>query len=139
MYKESEATNGTSVRGVFSRAYSAINQALKRQNTEKELRSLTIASMTSNDIVDLKQNSTLEPEAPHNFIDEDILSLQSFVPGTTEEFKSYFNKKKRTYLERMFATDRDVRKGTLYKHLTKEKKEILQEGYITLRIWPGSS
>jgi len=131
MSTESEATNGTSVRGVFSRAYSAINQALKRQNTEKELRSLTIASMTSNDIVDLKQNSTLEPEAPHNFIDEDILSLQSFVPGTTEEFKSYFNKKKRTYLERMFATDRDVRKGTLYKHLTKEKKEILQDGHLT--------
>jgi len=131
MSTESDATNDSVVSGVFRRASSAINESLKRQNTEKELRSITIASMTSNGIADLKQNSTDESEVPHNFIDEDILSLQSFVPGTTEEFKSYFNKKKRTYLERMFATDRDVRKGTLYKHLTKQKKEILQDGHLT--------
>mmetsp|Transcript_9024 Transcript_9024/g.10441 ORF Transcript_9024/g.10441 Transcript_9024/m.10441 type:complete len:481 (-) Transcript_9024:80-1522(-) len=55
-----------------------------------------------------------------------MLSLQSFYPSKKDQLTSDFDKKKRTLFERMFAVDRDVRKGRLIKHLKREKrKEVL--------------
>jgi len=138
------AQSDSSMRGIFTRAYSAINQSNRRENTKQELRNISLASMTSECVVSLEENHTLDDNQKPKVIDEEILSLQSFAPGTTGQFKSYFNKKKRTLLEKMFAIDRDVRKGTLVKHLTRQKKDELLTDFAvspqdSLReVQPGS-
>jgi phospholipid-transporting ATPase len=47
--------------------------------------------------------------------------MESFFPGDKNAVSDY-DKNKRTLLERLFAIDRDVRKGNLRKHFTKEKR-----------------
>ncbi|KAL9181105.1 hypothetical protein ACHAXT_009910 [Thalassiosira profunda] len=54
--------------------------------------------------------------------DEEALSMLSFRPA---QHATNFDKKKRTVLERMFATDKDVRHGKLGKHLKQEYKDAL--------------
>jgi magnesium-transporting ATPase (P-type) len=66
-----------------------------------------------------------ESETP--VVDEDTLSLDSFFPGNREDLQGHFDKRKRTLLERMFAIDREVRKGQLKKHMTRESLEAINE------------
>ena len=56
---------------------------------------------------------------------DDVLSIQSFLPSALSE-NDEFDKKGASILEKMFAIDPDVRKGSLVKHLSKDKrKEVL--------------
>jgi magnesium-transporting ATPase (P-type) len=99
----------SSVPSVFSRARSA-QSAMDLNNghvTQAAMRSISLASTTSND--------------PH-IVDEDTLSLQSFVPGSDGNITSSFNKKKRSIMEKLFAVDPDVRKGRLKRHTFKDKR-----------------
>lgn len=109
---------------VFVRAQSAHNVladiASSGELSQPELRQLSIAHLTAHQasIPDEKRNDPL--------IDEDTLSLESFLPGGTGN-KTDFDRKKRTLLEKMFAVDREVRKGRLKKHMTKESLTALTE------------
>jgi magnesium-transporting ATPase (P-type) len=67
----------------------------------------------------------LSSEAP--LVDEDTLSLNSFFVGD-KHATSDFDKKKRTLLERLFAVDKEVRKGRLLKHVRKDKLAAIAEG-----------
>lgn len=67
-------------------------------------------------------------------IDDDMLSLNSFVPSNDDKSKSDFNR--RSTLERMFSVDRDVRKGRLIKHLKKEKRSKVLSGALNPPIEP---
>jgi magnesium-transporting ATPase (P-type) len=111
---------------VFTRAHSARASldAMSGVLTESLLRSLALASVTADNVA----SKTTTP-----VIDADALSLESFLPGDSKHAQKIFSKKKRTILEKMFAIDRDVRKGHLVKHLTKHKK---QEYYSNFQILP---
>ncbi len=113
---------------VFNRAQSARDNIISLDGglSQSLLRSLTIGSVTA-DKVSGQVNAV---------VDEDTLSLMSFVPGKSNDVDKIFNKKKRTLLERMFAVDRDVRKGNLVKHLTKQKRA---EYYSNFDILPQDS
>ena len=80
------------------------------------LREVSLAQLTA-------QQSGQGGEGP--LVDEDALSMISFVPGNKDDLGGYFDKRKRTLLERTFAIDRDVRKGKLRKHVKPEKLESL--------------
>jgi magnesium-transporting ATPase (P-type) len=99
---------------VFNRAQSAKTLLQKTKSAgglaANDMRSLSIASLTAQE---------MNEEPP--LIDEDALSLNSFFPGD-KDATSNFDRKRRTILERLFAVDRDVRKGKLVKHLKKEKR-----------------
>ena len=80
--------------------------------TRTSLRSLSLASIT------------LEKVKEFNEVDnDDVLSLQSFLPTAEHEHGFEFDKKRRTILEKMFAVDPDVRQGCLVKHLSKDKRK----------------
>ena len=113
---------------VFNRAESARASMDLQEGklSQSVLRSLTLGSFTADSLVN--QNKPV--------VDEDTLSLMSFVPGKSGAPDKIFNKKKRTLLEKLFAVDRDVRKGNLVKHLTKEKKA---EYYSEFDILPQAS
>jgi len=102
---------------VFERASSArsLLRSMKDSGglSQQELRHLSIAHLTS------QQADGDEP-----LVDEDTLSLQSLAIGMTT---LDFDKKKRTVLERLFAIDKEVRKGHLRKHLSVEKIQSIQE------------
>lgn len=104
------------VPGVFGRANSA-RQIIEQQTSQgrfssTELRNVSLAQLTL-------QEASGEMEQP--LIDEDTLSLNSFMP-TAGDATSDFDRKRRTVLERLFAVDRSVRKGRLVKHLKKDKR-----------------
>jgi len=113
---------------VFNRAQSArANIDLQGGHlTQSVLRSITLGSFTADSVLNQKKP----------VVDEDTLSLMSFVPGKSGPPDKIFNKRKRTLLEKLFAVDRDVRKGNLVKHLTKEKKA---EYYSNFDILPQAS
>jgi len=113
---------------VFNRAESARASMDLQEGrlSQSVLRNLTLGSFTADSL--LSQNKPV--------VDEDTLSLMSFVPGKSGPPDKIFNKKKRTLLEKLFAVDRDVRKGNLVKHLTKEKKA---EYYSQFDILPQAS
>jgi len=110
---------------VFVRARSAQevlqDMANAGEMSQPELRNLSIAHLTAH------QASALENRHDQPIVDEDTLSLESFVPGGLGD-KATYDKKKRTLLEKMFAVDRTVRKGRLRKHMTKERLAALKEG-----------
>ena len=54
--------------------------------------------------------------------DEESLSMQSYDVTRVD---TNFDKRKRSILERLFATDKDVRHGRLYKHLKDEVKDAI--------------
>jgi magnesium-transporting ATPase (P-type) len=58
--------------------------------------------------------------------EKDTLSLESFFVGNNGPTND-FDKKKRTLLERMFAIDKEVRKGRLKKHMTASKLATVLE------------
>lgn len=101
---------------VFERAASAKQILDKRRAqgklTEVDKRASRLSQLTVQEMADNQDMPVIE---------DDMLSLQSFMPMDGEA-RSSFNKKKRTILERMFAVDRQVRKGLLVKHLKKEKR-----------------
>lgn len=110
---------------VFTRAQfaKASLNAMAGLLSESMLRTITLASITA-------ENVASKPSVVP-VVDVDTLSLRSFLPGDSSNAKDIFNRKKLTILEKMFAIDRDVRKGQLVKHLTKEKK---QEFYSKFQI-----
>mmetsp|Transcript_12398 Transcript_12398/g.18355 ORF Transcript_12398/g.18355 Transcript_12398/m.18355 type:complete len:1288 (-) Transcript_12398:100-3963(-) len=105
---------------VFERATSAKAAMEDLQSgtsvmSSSKLRQIAIASMTSH------QRSMSLGSLP--IVDEETLSIESFVPGGKKgDISSSFDKKKRTVLEKVFATDRETRHGKLNKHLKAEIK-----------------
>lgn len=118
------ALTSENVPPVFDRAKSArdflqdINQS--SEVFQPEIRQLTMAHLTAH------QANVGESLDLDKLVDEDTLSLQSFVPGATGD-QLDFDKKKRSILERLFAVDRQVRKGHLIKHFTEEKLSMISE------------
>jgi len=110
---------------VFVRAKSARGVLQDMANSgdlaQPELRQLSIAHLTAHQAI----ASERPDEKP--LVEEDMLSLESFVPGGLGD-KAAYDKKKRTLLEKMFAVDKTVRKGRLKKHMTKEKLRAIAEG-----------
>jgi len=110
---------------VFVRAKSASGVLQDMANSGElsvlELRELSIAHLTA--------HQALSSDRPDDkpIVDEDTLSLESFVPGGLGD-KATYDKKKRTLLEKMFAVDKTVRKGRLRKHMTKERLAAIKEG-----------
>ena len=105
---------------VFNRASSAKSLLKSIQGSgrmsQQEMRKLSLAHLTA-------QQVTGEDE---QLVDEDTLSLESFFVGSGGLVPD-FDKKKRTILERMFAIDKEVRKGRLMKHMTASKLEAIVE------------
>jgi magnesium-transporting ATPase (P-type) len=101
---------------VFNRALSAKSLLQTRSSrvslSVKDRRSVKLLQLTTQQV----ENS------PETVMEEDLLSISSFYAATGEA-ASDFDKRRRTVLERLFAVDRDVRKGRLVKHLKKEKRE----------------
>lgn len=87
------------------------------------VRALSLANMAQNS--NMAQNVAEQP-----VIDEDVLSMDT---NRNEVVNKTFNKKKRSMLEKLFAVDRDVRKGRLIKHLTKEKRAELESDFDILK------
>jgi len=85
-----------------------------------QMRSLSLAHLTAHQAEDGSHIL-----GRRSLVDEDTLSLDSFVPELAGIHE--FDKKKRTILERMFAVDRNVRKGMLIKHMTKERREQISK------------
>ena len=106
------------VPSVFNRAESA-RSALKSCNSEagltsSSLRNLRISQLTVQEVADNEGQA---------IFDEDVLSLKS-IGLETSYSKSIFDRKKRTAFERLFAVDRDVRRGRLLKHKRKDEEGI---------------
>jgi magnesium-transporting ATPase (P-type) len=100
---------------VFNRAESA-KSVLNSRNSES---GLTSSSLRNIRISQLTAQEVAENEGQ----DEDLLSLKSICLAASDT-TSHFDRKKRTVLERLFAVDRDVRKGRLLKHVKKDKRDI---------------
>ena len=101
---------------VFNRAESARSilhsRSFEGGLTSSSVRNLRISQLTAQEVAE-----------GETVVDEDILSLKSVCLGTSDT-STNFDHKKRTVLERLFAVDRDVRKGRLLKHVKKDKNEI---------------
>lgn len=109
---------------VFMRAQSANVVLQKRAHagnlSQPEIRNLSLAHLTAHQV------GAAEADEGEAIVDEDTLSLYTFVPGGAGD-KADFDRKKRTILERMFAVDRDVRKGRLKKHMNAECLDAIAE------------
>ena len=92
---------------VFERAKSARVSLKHMSQNHDAVRDLALATVT---------------ESRDVLFDEEALSLQSFRHNVAT---SNFDKRKRTVMERLFAVDRDVRKGKLAKHVKDEYKDAL--------------
>jgi magnesium-transporting ATPase (P-type) len=103
---------------VFNRAESARSilqsRSLEGGLTSSNVRNIRISQLTAQEVAENEGGTVL---------DEDILSLKSVCLATSDS-NTNFDHKKRTVLERLFAVDRDVRKGRLLKHMKKDKNEI---------------
>lgn len=119
---------------VFQRADSA-KQVIKdrrsqRDLSEPEIRDLTMVNLTAHEVA----------SGETRFVDEELLSMKSFLPTDAAELKKDFDSRKRNILERVFAVDKDVRHGRLFKHLTKEKlSSIVEEDTTVERHEPVES
>ena len=104
---------------VFGRAQSA-REMLRKHKSEGRLVSTEIRNISLAHLTAQKSEDQGQP-----LIDEDTLSLNSFLPGGGD-VQNDFDRKRRTVFERLFAVDKSVRKGMLVKHLKREKrKEVL--------------
>jgi magnesium-transporting ATPase (P-type) len=96
--------------------------------------SLNSASIRGLSLMSMKSEDTMAPNAESQpVIDDDIMSLKSELPGKGQGTTQVFNKKKRSILEKLFAVDKDVRKGRLVRHLTKEKKAEFNSSFKILK------
>ena len=113
---------------VFSRATSArslLNNIQATGSTSQlELRQISIAYLTA-------QQSGEGDTSDAQIVDEDTLSLESFVPSAGVGGGSDFDRRKRTLLERAFAIDKEVRKGLLTKHLSRDRLQAISESKVT--------
>jgi hypothetical protein len=113
---------------VFNRAQSARSLLEKRTSlgklTASDKRNIRLSQLTAQELTEQKDKAV---------IDEDMLSLNSFLPGAGEATNE-FDKRRRTVLERLFAVDRDVRKGHLVKHLKKERRVEVLSGTDTFKV-----
>lgn len=113
---------------VFLRAESAnvVLQSMANAGTlsQPEIRELSMAHLTAHQV------GTAQAEEFNQLVDEDTLSLDTFVPGGKGD-KADFDRKKRTLLEHMFAVDRKVRKGQLRKHMNEECRAAIAEARET--------
>jgi magnesium-transporting ATPase (P-type) len=122
LYRRKEGQDPSSnsdddVPSVFQHARSA-RALLDKQRSEgrltvQDVRSLSMTQLTVHE---------MEQDDDQHLFDEDTLSMHSFFPITGDS-TSDFDKRRRTILEKLFAVDRDVRKGRLVKHLKKEKRQ----------------
>ncbi|CAB9516675.1 Phospholipid-transporting ATPase [Seminavis robusta] len=107
---------------VFSRATSARNMlsslSVEGGLSQNERRSLSLAHVTA-------ANASRDDDGP--IVDEDTLSMASFFPDPKAKTRGDFDRRKRTLLERLFAVDRDVRKGKLMKHMNSERLATILE------------
>ena len=110
------ALSSDDVPGVFARSQSA-RALLERKRSEGK----TNVVDDRNQSLHILTAQDAESSNDLALIDEDALSLNSFLPETGDALSDY-DKKRRTVLERLFAVDRDVRKGLLVKHLKSEKR-----------------
>lgn len=112
---------------VFNRATSARSLLNNIQATgslsQLELRQVSIAYLTA-------QQNGEDGTGDARIVDEDTLSLESFVPSAGAGTDTDFDRKKRTLLERAFAIDKEVRKGLLTKHLATDRLQEISEGNI---------
>jgi magnesium-transporting ATPase (P-type) len=120
---------------VFSRAESARHMlsSIKSEGglSQAEKRSLSLAQVTAT-------NRSKEDDVP--LVDEDALSLDSFFPDAKAKTRGDFDRRKRTLLERLFAIDRDVRKGMLMKHMNSQRlATILEEQQNRTQTAPSST
>ena len=96
---------------VFNRSTSAKQVLNSLRNTgdlaQTQLREISLLHLTAQ-----QASEEIKP-----IVDEDTLSLESFSVDKGKAGMIPYDRKKRTILERMFATDRDVRKGRLRKNL----------------------
>ena len=95
---------------VFNRAESA-RSVLRSRSSEgglssSSVRNIRLSQLTAQEIAE---------KGDQTDFDEDMLSIKSIFLATSD-LRSEFDRKKRTILERLFAVDRDVRKGLLLKH-----------------------
>ena len=107
---------------VFQRATSARNMLKDIQGSGRvsqvSLREASLAQLTA-------QQNQGDQEA--FLVDEDTLSMNSFFPGNKEDLGENFDKRRRTLLERLFAIDKQVRKGHLRKHVYPDKLSVHEE------------
>ena len=107
---------------VFGRAASAKGLLSELRSSgrlsQAELRKVSLAHLTA------QQGGGDGDEEP--LVDEDTLSLASFFPGNKDDLAGNFDKSRRSLLERMFAIDKQVRKGQLVKHVYPEKLALAE-------------
>ena len=114
---------------VFNRAASArlllSDIRMSTSLTQADLRRISLQHKTAQEVSEREEDA---------IVDEDTLSLESFLPGIDkEDLAGNFDKRKRTALERMFAVDRQVRKGHLRKHVHADKLAALERDNMTAR------
>ena len=81
--------------------------------TQADLRRVSLAHRSAQEVLSRDEDA---------IVDEDALSLESFFPANDkEDLAGNFDKRRRTALERLFAIDRQVRKGQLVKHVYPER------------------
>lgn len=111
---------------VFNRASSArslLNEMKASGEFSKaDLRDLSLAALTA---------QQAEGTQERGIIDEDTLSMESFAPEISGDLRGLFDKRRRTILEKMFAVDRQVRKGRLKKHIIRERLSEIEEAAAT--------
>jgi magnesium-transporting ATPase (P-type) len=116
---------------VFNRAQSARNLLENRISQGKHMeiskRNVEINQLTAQEV---------ETQQDQAIIDEDMLSLASFYAAAGDG-ASDFDKKRRTLLARVFAVDRDVRKGRLVRHLKKELRVEAMSSFPSHAITPS--
>jgi magnesium-transporting ATPase (P-type) len=115
---------------VFHRADSARQVLSDRRNvgqlSESELRDLTMVNLTAHEV----------SSGEFGLVDEDLLSMKSFLPTDDIDIKKTFDSRRRNILEKVFAVDKDVRHGRLKKHMNKsvlssiEEDEAQEDGYV---------
>jgi magnesium-transporting ATPase (P-type) len=122
---------------VFNRAQSA-KETLDMHRSQGKMTSIDeresrLSQLTVQNVIEKQKqlHTDTSGDGSKPTIDDDMLSLQSFYPSKKDKLTSDFDKKKRTPLERMFAVDRDVRKGRLVKHLKMEKRVLASSSPTT--------
>jgi magnesium-transporting ATPase (P-type) len=106
---------------VFQRADSARQVLSDRRNvgelSESELRDLTMVNLTAHEV----------SSGEFGVVDEDVLSMKSFLPSDDIDIKKIFDSRRRNILEKVFAVDKDVRHGRLKKHMNKSILNSIDE------------
>lgn len=126
---------------VFNRAQSA-QESLDIRRSEGKLtgvdeRDLKLSQLTAQNVVEQQQQYEADGGSGKPVINDDMLSLRSYYPSDNDKLANNFDKKKRTVFERMFAVDRDVRKGRLVKHLNRAKRKEVLSGVTNHTITPS--